>query len=109
MRIESFKFSLFSFTDCSDLRLVFSILSQYSDWESLGLLLGLESTTLEAIKADNSGKKQACKRKMLEHWLDGKDHVTECGGPTWQQLADCLKQLEEYSIAQDIEEQYCRY
>ena len=45
---------------------------------------------------------------MLEHWLDGKDQVTECGGPTWQQLADCLKQLEEDSLAQDIEEQYCR-
>ena len=100
--------SSFPFTDRSSLRRVFSILTQYSDWKSLGLLLGLESATLEAIKADNSGKKQACKREMLEHWLDGKDQVTECGGPTWQQLADCLKQLEEDSLAQDIEEQYCR-
>ena len=82
-------------------------MTQYSDWESLGLLLGLESATLEAIGVKNLGKEQACKRKMLEHWLDGKDQVTEFGGPTWQQLADCLKQLKEDSLAQDIDEQYC--
>ena len=99
--------SSFPFIDRSSLRRVFGLLTQYSDWESLGLLLGLESATLEAIKADNSGKKQACKRKMLEHWLDGKDQVTECGGPTWRQLTDCLKQLEEDTLAKDIEEQYC--
>ena len=99
--------SSFPFIDRSSLRRVFGLLTQYSDWESLGLLLGLESATLEAIKADNSGKKQACKREMLENWLDGKDQVTECGGPTWRQLADCLKQLGEDSLAQVIEEQYC--
>ena len=83
-------------------------MTQYSDWESLGLVLGLELVTLEAIEAKNSGKEQACKRKMLEHWLDGKDQVTERGGPTWKQLAYCLKQLKEDSLAQDIEEHYCR-
>ena len=45
---------------------------------------------------------------MLKSWLDGKDEVTQHGGPTWQQLAFCLKQLGQDSLAQNIEQEVNR-
>ena len=41
---------------------------------------------------------------MLKCWLDGEDEVTQCDGPSWQQLADCLKRLGEDSLAQNIQQ-----
>ena len=45
---------------------------------------------------------------MLKSWLDGEDEVTQCGGPTWQQLADCLRQLRQDALAENIEQEIYR-
>ena len=45
---------------------------------------------------------------MLKSWLDGEDEVTQCGGPTWQQLADSLRQLRQDALAENIEQEIYR-
>ena len=88
----------------SDLRRVVGAVRQYSDWRSLGFELGIDYQTLKSIQENNPGEREAaCKMDMLKSWLDGEDEVTQCGGPTWQQLADCLKRLGQDSLAQNIE------
>ena len=92
------------FTARSNLRhVVRVVVSQLSDWMSLGLELGLEYQTLKTIQENNLGDKNACKIDMLKSWLDGEDEVTKLHGPTWQQLADGLRQLGQDTLAEKIE------
>ena len=46
--------------------------------------------------------------EMLKSWLDGEDEVTQCGGPTWQQLADSLRHLGQDALAKNIEQEIYR-
>ena len=70
--------------------------------------LGLDYQTLESIQEKNPGEKEDCKMDMLKSWLDGEDEVAQCGGPTWQQLADCLKQLGQDALAEKVEREIYR-
>ena len=70
--------------------------------------LGLDYQTLKSIQENNPGEKEACKMDMLKSWLDGEDEVTQCGGPTWQQLADSLRQLRQDALAENIEQEIYR-
>ena len=99
------------YTACSDLLHVVRLIRQFTDWRSLGLELGLRYRTLQDIQQKNPGENSkqasaACQMDMLKCWLDGEDDVTQCGGPTWQQLANSLKRLEQDSLARDIEQLY---
>ena len=77
---------------------------QYSDWKSLGLYLGLDYQTIKSIEENNPGEREACKMEMLKRWLDGEDVVDQCSGPTWQQLADSLRQLGQDALAENIDQ-----
>ena len=97
-----------SYTASSDLRRVVRAVRQYSDWMSLGLELGLDYKTLKSIQENNPGEREACKMEMLERWLDQEDEVPKFGGPTWQQLADSLRQLGQDALAENIEQEIYR-
>ena len=75
---------------------------------SLGLELGLDYKTLKSIQENNPGEREACKMEMLERWLDQEDEVPKFGGPTWQQLADSLRQLGQDALAENIEQEIYR-
>ena len=96
------------YTASSDLRRVVRAVRDYSDWKSLGLDLGLDYQTLTSIQENNPGEKEACKMDMLKSWLDGEDEVTQCGGPTWEQLAVCLRNLGQDPLAETIEREFVR-
>lgn len=73
------------------------------EWYELGLLLGLECSTLETIKANNQTVKE-CKRTMVISWLQKKDKSS----PSWQALVTALRDpLVNYpDIANLIEQNY---
>ena len=56
------------------------------EWYELGLILGLEYSTLETIKANNQTVKD-CKRTMVASWLQKKDNSS----PSWQALVTALR------------------
>ena len=89
--------------DIKDLKLVKSLLSNFTDWESLGLELGLYYPTLETIKINERGQVKQCMMRMLVAWLKKSDNVSNCHGPSWQQLIESLRAIEENSLADDIE------
>ena len=85
------------------------VVRQFNDWRSLGFELRLDYQTLEVIQENNPGEREACKIDMLKCWLDGEDDVTQHGGPSWPQLADCLNRLGQDSLADIFVKQQHRY
>ena len=91
-----------------DLRIVLKEISSVSEWEALGLELGLFHNTIENINRERRGKTTACKIDMMAAWLKQTDQVHELGGPTWQQLASALREVSECPLAEGLEERYLR-
>ena len=79
------------------------LLDKLTKWEFLGLELGLCHSTLETIKINERGQVKQCMMRMLVAWLKKTDNVSCCHGPSWQQLIESLRAIEENSLADDIE------
>ena len=85
------------------MRQVVRLLDKFAEWESLGLQLGLYFSTLDIIKIEERGQVRKCMMRMLVAWLKKTDNVSNCHGPSWQQLIESLRAIEENSLADDIE------
>ena len=73
-------------------------------WSPLGLQLGLLQPTLSTIKANHRDDVESCLQECLTLWLSKADKVTECGGPTWDSLADALHKIGENFVTEKIME-----
>ncbi|XP_019863689.1 PREDICTED: uncharacterized protein LOC109592754 [Amphimedon queenslandica] len=83
-----------------DLDVVFGLLSNsFNRWKPLGLKLGISYITLDNIKSEEE-KVQDRLMEMLAAWLKKKD---KAANPTWKKLIDSLKEIEENSLAEEIE------
>ena len=72
-----------------------------SDWEKLGLALGLHIDTLRTIERDKVDVDQ-CLSKCLTLWLEKADQVKET---TWSTLANALEDINNKSAADFISKQ----
>ena len=74
-------------SDQNSLRTVLNSISNLAaQWFNLGVQLGLLCPTLEAIGCSNLGDPQRCLTKMVNAWLERKDHSR----PSWRELASAL-------------------
>ena len=89
-----------------DLVDVLNIVSGVVEWENLGLQLGLLYNTLMTIRRDEKGETANCKRVMLASWLEKNDNVTKSGGPSWEQLATALRNINKLRLAEEVERKY---
>ena len=87
--------------EISELSKVLKELKPYTDWKRLGLILGLYYPTLDTIERNNDTM-QSCMMEMLAAWLKKKDGVLKEGGPTWLQLKQALRTLEENALVDSI-------
>ena len=71
-----------------------------SEWNNLGLKLGLIQTRLNTIKDDNSGNSEGCLRETLVKWLNRVDNVDASGGATWHALANALTKIDQKPVAE---------
>ena len=85
------------------MRQVVRLLDKFAEWESLGLQLGLYFSTLDIIKTEERGQVRKCMMRMLVAWLKKSDNVSSYHGPSWQQLIESLRAIEENSLADNIE------
>ena len=71
-----------------------------TDWEGLGVHLGLQPYHLDCISSDNSynpDRTKNCCRVVLKKWLQ-----LECS-PTWGKLEDAVNEIENpFTINNDI-------
>lgn len=74
-----------------------------SEWNALGLALGLHKNTLDSIESDNN-KASNCLRATLSAWLNQKDSVDNKGGPTISSLIEALRNTNNKRVANKVEE-----
>ena len=78
-------------------------LRNFTDWESLGLALGLKKHTLRMIRFQKRECTDKCKMKMLAAWLCQRDNVPQKGVPSWSVLRATLRKIGENVVADSIE------
>ena len=74
------------------------------NWFPLGLSLGLLKPTLDTIEAEPRNNVSRCLLECLCQWLSKADKVVEKGGPTWNSLANALRNIGEIASAEKVNE-----
>ena len=77
-------------------------LKNASQWQLLGLALGLLYPTLERIDEEQRGVIEKCKMKMIAAWLLQQDNVLRKGAPSWVVLQTALYNIDENELAANI-------
>ena len=81
--------------------LVKELLTKASDkWENIGVLLGIETGILDAIKAAEN-LPQNCLREMLKIWLK-----TVSPPPSWTAIAEAIDLLGDQNLADHLKTKY---
>ena len=75
-----------------------------TDWQFLGLALGLLYPTLEKIKVEQCRAIEECKTKMIAAWLQQQDNVSKKGVPSWAVLQTALRKIGEIQLADKIDQ-----
>ena len=81
-------------------------LKNLTDWQSLGLALGLLYPTLEKIEVEEFRTIEKCKTKMIAAWLQQQDNVSKKGVPSWSVLQTALGKIGEIKLFDEILDQY---
>ena len=82
-------------SDTSKLLALKRSLRGLTDWQELGLALGMEYSVLDSIDKDKGGDVEKCKTAMLHSWLG-------TGKATKSSLVDALKEIDEEKIADKL-------
>ena len=78
-------------------------------WELLGIRLGIDNGTIEAIKSKNHGISTLCLKEVLSTWLNENYDTQQHGYPSWRRLCKVIASpagAENQSLADDIAEQH---
>ena len=87
------------FSTVTDIRQVNHILRNVNDWQSLGIELGLEYSTLESIRSDKLNVSSECKLATIDAWLRQQDNAST---PSWAVLQAALREIGENKAADHI-------
>lgn len=71
-----------------------------SEWQSIGVLLGIPQEDLRIIQLDNPHSTRNCLSNMLNKWLNHHDPL-----PTWSALAEAVETIDP-SLADIIRKRY---
>ena len=58
-----------------------------TNWHSLGVQLGIETSVLKRIEKDRSADTERCKTEVIDHWLKNDSE------PTWNGLACAVEDM----------------
>ena len=73
-----------------------------SKWKDIGILLGIDSRELDALKAMESHFPQSCLRGMFEIYLKRINPL-----PSWSAIAEALELLGDEELATQLRSRYC--
>ena len=91
------------YTGIDDMFEIKMALKNLTDWQSLGLALGLLYPSLEKIEEDQRGKTDRCVMEMIASWLQQQDNVSKKGVPSWAVLQTALREIGEIQLSDEIE------
>ena len=75
-------------------------LQSITDWQGLGLRLGLEEHKLQEIMIDQRGMVAHCRRSMFSSWLKSVPTAS------WPDIVDALAKMGEWTLAAEIKFKY---
>ena len=78
-------------------------------WELLGIQLGIDDGTIEAIESKNRGDPTLCLKDVLSTWLKENYDTQQHGYPSWRRLCVAIASpagAENQALAVDIAEQH---
>ena len=75
--------------------------STASEWENIGILLGINSSTLDTIKATENSRSQSCLREMLKIWIKRVDPP-----PSWSAIAEAVEFVGDEDLASQLRTKY---
>ena len=73
-----------------------------SKWHNIGVMLNIDSGSLDSIETDNPRNCENCLREMLKVWLKQVNPA-----PSWQAIVEALDVLEEPKLAKELKQRYC--
>ena len=91
------------YTGIDDMFEIKMALKNLTDWQSLGLAMGLLYPSLEKIEEEQRGVIEKCKTKMIASWLQQQDNVSKKGVPSWAVLQTALREIGEIQLSDEIE------
>ena len=71
-------------------------------WEDIGIMLGIKTSDLDAIKSAGNSTSQGCLREMLKLYLQ-KDSPP----PSWTTIVEALEFVGEEPLAVQVKTKYC--
>ena len=71
-------------------------------WENIGILLGIKTGQLDAIKSAENQVPQNCLREMLKIWLNRVSPP-----PSWSAIAEAIEFLGDQTLANHLRTSYC--
>ena len=78
-------------------------------WELLGVQLGIDDDTIEAIKLENGGNPARCLKGVISTWLKENYDTQQHGYPSWRRLCKVIASpagAESQSLADTIAERH---
>ena len=93
------------FVGTTQLGIVLKELPNFTQWDTLGLNLGIVQGKLDQIDADSRNVSNRVS-KVIQEWLKRNHNEEEYGPPTWNNLVKAVKPIDK-ELALDIEAKYC--
>lgn len=78
-----------------------NVLKEVTDWETLGIRLGVEKAKIDEIAQRRNQDPHLCKVDLLAHWLN-----TDLSA-SWEKLAKALDEMDLQRVGQKIRASYC--
>ena len=72
------------------------------EWEDLGIMLGIESSTLDALKTAENNTAQSRLREMLKNWQKRINPPP----PSWSAVITALEVMKYQGLASDLKLRY---
>ena len=72
-----------------------------SEWNNIGVLLGIDTGRLNSIRTAENNIPQNCLREMLTSWLNGVPPPL-----SWAAIADAVEQIGDSSLADQLRTKY---
>ena len=89
-------------TETSDTGDILNAIGLFSDWEKLGMNLGISPKRLKIFNTQERGDISKCTTEMISSWLKWQDDVQKKGLPSWKRLVDAVRPLDP-KLAVEIE------
>ena len=72
-----------------------------TDWEDIGMMLGLNQGSLNSIKGDHPNQCKRCFREMIKLWFKQVDPP-----PSWSAIAEVIEAIGYKSLAKNLRDKF---